>query len=81
MPDNPWREKPPLPADYPLVYLPPSLWDAADAAGYDMRFYAKQQPMPSISRNGKIARKRRYECPVTCMPGLGGACTACPGEE
>jgi len=47
MTETPWREKPPLPADYPCVFLPKRLWDAADKLGYDMRFYKIVEPIPS----------------------------------
>lgn len=46
--DIPWREKPALPADYPVTFLPRNLWIAADKAGYDMRFFKIVEPMPSI---------------------------------
>lgn len=29
-----------------VVYLPPSLYDAAEAEGYDMRYYAKTELIP-----------------------------------
>lgn len=48
---------------YPsAVFLPPSLFDAAEKSGYDMRWYVKQQKIPAIvdekSERSAIARRK-----------------------
>lgn len=37
-----------LPDDFEPIFLPPSLYDRAKAAGYDMKWYAKTKPMPPL---------------------------------
>lgn len=38
--------------EYSAVFLPPSLYDAAEAAGYNMRDYVKTRPIP-LTKDGK----------------------------
>jgi hypothetical protein len=46
---------PPLPAEYPRVFLPPALYDRATREGVDMRFYIKQQPIPKLLPSVELA--------------------------
>lgn len=75
--------RPPLPADYPRTVLPPNFYDAAEARGYDMRFYVKNQLIPTelTHRGNPKMKSRRGRCAGTCMPGLGGKCVACNADE
>ena len=47
--DTEARKQYPLPSDYQPVVLPPSLYDAAERQGYDMRWYAKSRLIPSAN--------------------------------
>lgn len=53
-----------LPDDFEPVFLPPSLYDRAKAAGYDMKWYAKTEPLPRFpeSRNIYFADGRLAGC-------------------
>lgn len=81
---------------YP-IYIPAGLYDRAVLEGYNMRDYAKMEPIPEYSKFGPSSAERWLDCPGLtrkrkhisdrncgenlCQPGLSGKCTACADDN
>ena len=71
------------------VFLPPTLYAAAEQTGFDMRRFVIDKPIPLGASGGGtnsymvVLKGPRRKCTfgIACMPGLNGKCTACSMNE
>lgn len=79
---------------YSAVFLPPTLYGVAKAAGHDMTMFVRQHLMsPLITGRFEPSDKPKWPCRGqhkqikscsgggTCMPGKGGKCVACADDD